>query len=350
MLRRGFLWSVALWALGGTASAAQERVVAPPAPAERVEYVFGGPARAAIAQAFEVELIVRHGPESAVRLDAANLSPERGWLLLDVPEGFERTEGPGQRATHFRLRAAPVATGGEVDEELRFQPVESLPWPELEVLWVPARGGDDVRERWTVPGFAVEVPSLLAADVAAPPAPLGLAALEAPPLPRPWHEELRDALGPIAAPAVAFAPPALLLLALLWARQRRRARAAAPVEPTATPRERVEVVLAKAPRCAADERRSVCFETAAALRAEVDARLGASRAALSEDEWLAALAGEPGGTAVAEPMAALLAASAAARWGAREPSVYALEEQVQLARAALSALDAVSANRGERAA
>lgn len=312
------------------------------APADRVRYLFEGPARAAIAEAFDVELVVQHGPDLAVRLDAANLAPERGWLLLAAPVGLELTEGQGQRTTRFRIRAAPIATGGEVDGELPFRPAPTLAWPELEVQLVPARGGDEVRERWEVPGFAVEVPSALAPDAVAPPAPLGLGALEAPAIPRPWYEDPRAALG--------AGVLVLLVLVWVWARRRRRGRAAAPAEAHATARERIESALAKAPNCPVDERRALCFELASALRAEIDGRLGARRAALLEEEWLAALAAEPGGPSVAEPVGKLFAASASVRWGRAEPSVYAIEEQVQLARAALVALEAMGDHRGERAA
>lgn len=342
MVRGLLAWIFALWVAGAAASAPQEEGVVSSAPADRVRYLLEGPARAAIAEAFQVELVVQHGPELAVRLDAANLAPERGWLLLAEPVGLERAEAQGQRTTRFHLVAAPLATGGEVDGELRFQPAQALAWPELEVQLVPARGGDDVRERWTVPGFAVEVPAALAPDADAPPAPLGLGALEAPAIPRPWYEDPRAALGAGAL--------VLLVLVWVWVRRARRAPGGAPVAARATARERIELALAKAPNCPVDERRALCFELASALRGEIDGRLGARRGALLEEEWLAALAAEPGGPSVAEPMGALLAASAAVRWGRAEPSVYALEEQVQLARAALVALDAMDVHRGERAA
>lgn len=343
---------LSLIALPAAAWAEQEG--AAPAVVPREAFYRGDAAPAAtIAGTFEVELVVPHGPAFAVQLGLDNLSPERGWLLLEEPRGLVYMGPDGQLATHFRLRASPLATGGEVvggtDGALRFEPAPTLPWPNIEVQVVAARGAfdgsdpDNVLERWPVPGFLVEVPSSLAPDATLPPAPKGLAALEAPAVVVRWYEDPRTFLagGALAA-----------LLALAWWWRRLRRKSAAPqtrVQPT--PRERVEQLLAKAPICPAPERRAVCFELAAALRKEVDTRLGQHRSALLEEEWLAALAKEPGAGEVATSLGALFSASASARWGRVEPSVYALEAQVTLARRAIAALDVMGLPReGERAA
>jgi len=279
----------------------------------------------------EVVAAVEHAANLDARLELHTINPDAGWLILELAPTRRATIDAGRVRTVFRLRVAPIATGGVVGEAGDFEPAPHLEWPPLDVVLtadVRAGGssgsdGSSAAEigRVVLAGVAVRVASAIPAGDLAPAPPRGFAAIEAPPSSAPaWYTWFWSS--PLGIAALAALLGAVALSAVSLRRSRRRAPPPAPLPTPAERLERALVVLVSRDEAA---RRDGLFEVVAGLRAAADEALRTPRAGLADEEWLAALARDPRAAAIATRLGALFETSSAGRWGGEVPSVYGAE-------------------------
>jgi hypothetical protein len=267
-------------------------------------------ARVEAGEPFEATLVVEHRRGETVEVDFAPLEADAGWLLLGPPE---RVHGEPQRLAGTAARwSARLAA---------FEPGErELPLPRVTLA---DAGG--AREELAVRGASVDVAGALAPGEDAPRPPRGF---------RPADVERAGWPWPWLTAAAALLP---VLAALAWLALRRRAPPPAP----ATARERLER-LGQRDLDAPAQVRELHYELTALVREELDRRAGASRAALTDEEWLAAAAASLPVEAAAE-LAALLRASAEVKYGAHQPTPWAVRETLERARRVLAAGESAKA-------
>lgn len=260
-------------------------------------------------------LFVAHAPQARVECDFSALEADPSWLLA-APAQVRRV-----------LRDERVVGTSITLELLSLEAGErALPAPALTL--VEASGG---RRKLATGEALARFASALAPGEDEPRAPLGFRPLEAE-LERGW------AAWQVAAAAGGGLAVAIGAFALL-----RRKRSAGATPPP-TPLERLDALAARD----AEQRESVrdtCYELTALVRSAFDAREGAARSALTDAEWLAALAPSVEASVRAE-LAALLRDASEVKYAGRHPTHWAVREMLERARKALE----WSARAPERAA
>jgi len=255
-----------------------------------------------VGQPVRLEIAVEH--PTGVRVELLTAGVAEAWIFLEAG-GTATIPGPGDTAT-TRVTWTVCA----------LEPLEGA----LPALVASIDGG--APELIPVASAGIAVVGLLGPDEDLPRPPLGFRDLPVPAAGRPWW--------PWALAAFAL----VLLVAWLLAR---RARAQVPLELPPAPLERLAAIRAEALE-EPEQVQAAYYEITSALRTGLDLRLGrapAELAALTDDEWLAATAGELP-EAEHELVADLLRGSAEVKYGSLRPTHWGVNETLERARTVLS--------------
>jgi hypothetical protein len=256
-----------------------------------------------VGEPFALELTVHHEAGDVPQIDASALESDPTWAVL----------GGGELATLPDPQAEGTAVTRASWELVSLEPGErELPAPAIR--W---SSGDAADESIEAARGTLEVRAVLGADEDAP-RPIGDFLGLAPEQEAGARTALLLGIGAaLALGAIAFA---------IHLRRQRASAAAAP--PSALER---LAALEEAPLEQPEAVVEAHVELARALREAIDARLGASPAGLTDQEWVRSVAARLGPGA-AQACAELLAACEPVKYGAERPTHWAARERIARAR------------------
>lgn len=269
----------------------------------------------AVGEALTAVLFVAHAPQERVECDFSALESDPSWLLAAAPQVRRVLRDERVAGTSITLELVSLEAGER-----------ALPAPALTLI--EGAGG---RRTLSAGEALARFASALAPGEDEPRPPLGF---------RPLEAELERGWSAWQVAAAAGAGLAVALGAVAFARRKR----GVGVKPPPTPLERLDALASRD----AEQRESVretCYELTALVRGAFDARDGAARSALTDAEWLAALAPSVEGGVRAE-LEALLRDASEVKYAGRHPTHWAVREMLERARKALE----WSARAPERAA
>lgn len=261
------------------------------------------PAKAEVGQAVELVLYVPHAADEQVSCDTAALEADPSWVVLDGPMRSTTPDPQDhERAlTRVRWKVASLEAG-------------TRQLPEIDVKLASKSNAPHSVSHTT---SSLEAQAVLAADEDAPRAPKGFREIEPEPASR---ATLAWTIG-----AIAFAALAGIALGLWIAKRRRPKPAPAP--------SRLELIDALARRDVEQPAvvREVHYELARLLREVFDSRHGVARTALTDEEWLQSVASTFTPEHLRE-LAEVLRISAEVKYGAAQPTQWAVRETIERAR------------------
>jgi len=269
----------------------------------------------AVGEALTAVLFVAHAPQERVECDFSALESDPTWLLAAPAQVRRVLRDERVVGTGITLELVSLEAGERV-----------LPAPSLTLV-----GGPGGRRTLAADEPVARFASVLAPGEDEPRPPLGFRPLEAEPEPAWSAWQVAAAVGG----GLALAIGAFALI-------RRKGGAGATPPPTAL--ERLDALAARD----AEQRESVretCYELTSLVRSAFDAREGAARTALTDAEWLAALAPSVESGVRAE-LEALLRDASEVKYAGRHPTHWAVREMLERARKTLE----WSARASERAA
>lgn len=277
---------------------------------ERVRWILD-PREREVGEVFEAALEAPLAAGESLEVDGAALEADPSWALLDgVRRERSSTDSDAAKGVVARVVVRWSLASLEPGERV-------LPTPALAV--VDAKGA---RTTLSPEAASARFTSVLAEGEDEPRAPLGF---------RPIETSASSGLPPWLIASVSMALGALVTLWLV-----RRRRQSAPAAPPSV-LEQLAALEAR-PVEARDEAREVYYALTALVREHVDERLGESRRAATDEEWIRALA-ERAPAAVCEELAALLREAGPVKYAAQHPTHWAVRESFERARRALHALD-----------
>lgn len=283
---------LALWAQGRDSDAAL--LAEPP-----VAHWEAASKAAAVGEPLALTLVVQHAPAARCTLGPDWLEYDYSWLEL-APARLDPTGAASE--TRWRVQLASLEAGAR-----------ELPTPQLSV---ELPGGGKAAVVWQP--ASLEFGAALAQEEDVPRPPRDFRPVGSEPRGSPWLWSVLAGLALLVAG----------VLAGWWLRARRER----PV-PQPSSAQRLAALRAR-DLDDAETVRELHYELTALLRGEIDQRHGASRAALTDDEWLAQVAGRFDAESASE-LAELVAASRAAKYGAARPTRWAVEESLSRAQRVL---------------
>ena len=260
------------------------------------------PSEVEIGEPVTVELVVRHGVDQRVDLQAARLVPDDSWVLLEAPRVVRALQNgeTTTRATFTVLSLEPGTRAFHVDK--------------LKL------GG----------ALLASQPTTLAVRAA-------LAPGEDAPRPHTGYREPRPFAGPRSVvPAALVLGIAALLAIALWVWRRSSRKAPEPVR-VVTARERLAALgQAREPAAA----RAAFFECTRLLRETTDRRLARELDGLTDEEWLAATPAALLRPDVHAGLERFLRRAERVKYGLEAPTGFAVEEAVREVNELIDALEA----------
>jgi hypothetical protein len=284
------------------------------APAAEVQWNFEVRERA-VGETLTAVVFVAHAPQERVECDFSALESDPSWLLAAPAQVRRVLRDERVVGTSITLDLVSLEAGER-----------ALPAPALTLI-----EGSGGRRKLAAGDALARFASVLAPGEDEPRAPLGF---------RPLEEELESGWAAWQVAAAAGGGLAVAIGAFALLRRKRGVGATLPP----TPLERLEALSSRD----VEQRESVrdtYYELTALVRSAFDAREGAARSALTDAEWLAALAPSVEANVRAE-LEALLRDASEVKYAGRHPTHWAVREMLERARKALE----WSARAPERAA
>lgn len=267
----------------------------------RFEFI---PREAEVGEQIELVLTASHALDERIEVDAAGLTEDLAWVVLDEPTRSTTTEGD-QATTRIAWKLARLEPG-------------KTPLPEMRVDAVK----DVERRALLVAADELDVRGVLGEEEDTPREPIGFREVNPEIAERAWWPW-----------AIAGAVALLLVGAFVgrWLALRRRPRAV----PQPTTLERL-TALGQTNLDEPASVRELHFELARTLRQHFDGAQNAHRAALTDEEWLRSVATGLTPERLGE-LGELLETAELVKYGAVQPTQWAVRETLERARAVASA-------------
>ena len=278
------------------------------------------PPEAEVGKPVELVLFIPHDAGERVTFDATALDADTAWVVLAGPNATTAPEeyGDGRAITRITWQVASLEAG-ERDA------------PSIEVKLAAK---SEAPHSVLVTAAKLNVRSVLGANEDSPRAPLGFRPVPPEQASRAW---IAWTIGSVALLAIGAAGLAL------WIAKRRRAKPAP--QPS-----RLDMIEALGRRDVEQPAavREIHYELARLVREVFDSRHGVSRNALTDEEWLTTVAASFTPEHLQE-LAEILRTSAEVKYGAAQPTQWAVRETIQRARKVVSTGTILPADAGAAA-